>query len=129
VRAPLNQLGFVLISDALEPELPAGFSGEYEALLSAGSPEYAFPDFDENTQATVFYTTGTTGLPKGVFFSHRQLILQALATMAALGTATHQGRVHRDDVYMPITPMFHVHAWGIPYVATVMGLKQVYPGR
>jgi fatty-acyl-CoA synthase len=49
--------------------------------------------------------------------------------MAALGTATHQGRIHRDDVYMPITPMFHVHAWGIPYVATVMGLKQVYPGR
>jgi fatty-acyl-CoA synthase len=120
---------FVLISDALEPELPAGFSGEYEALLSAGSPEYAFPDFDENTQATMFYTTGTTGLPKGVFFSHRQLTLQTLATMAALGTATDQGRIHRDDVYMPITPMFHVHAWGIPYVATLMGLKQVYPGR
>jgi fatty-acyl-CoA synthase len=120
---------FVLISDALEPELPVGFSGEYEALLSAGSPEYPFPDFDENTQATMFYTTGTTGLPKGVFFSHRQLMLHTLAVMAALGTATQQGRLHRDDVYMPITPMFHVHAWGMPYVATVMGLKQVYPGR
>ena len=120
---------FVLISDDPEAELPAKFSGEYEALLNAGSPEYPFPEFDENTQATMFYTTGTTGLPKGVFFSHRQLVLHTLAVMAALGTAGKQGRISRDDVYMPITPMFHVHAWGVPYVATVMGLKQVYPGR
>jgi fatty-acyl-CoA synthase len=120
---------FVLISDDLEAELPAKFSGEYEALLSVGSPEYPFPEFDENTQATMFYTTGTTGLPKGVFFSHRQLVLHTLAVMGALGTAGNQGRISRDDVYMPITPMFHVHAWGIPYVATLMGLKQVYPGR
>ncbi|MBW8774337.1 MAG: AMP-binding protein, partial [Stenotrophomonas sp.] len=88
-----------------------------------------FPDFDENTRATVFYTTGTTGLPKGVYFSHRQLVLHSLAAMAALGSAPSQGRLHRGDVYMPITPMFHVHAWGVPYVATLLGIKQVYPGR
>ncbi|NTV11248.1 MAG: long-chain fatty acid--CoA ligase, partial [Zoogloea sp.] len=88
-----------------------------------------FEDFDENTRATTFYTTGTTGMPKGVYFSHRQLVLHTLAVATALGTAPEQGRLHADDVYMPITPMFHVHAWGMPYVATLLGLKQVYPGR
>ncbi|KAG0755375.1 hypothetical protein G6F22_020635 [Rhizopus arrhizus] len=77
----------------------------------------------------MFYTTGTTGLPKGVHFSHRQLVLHSLTGMAALGSAATQGRLHRGDVYMPITPMFHVHAWGLPYVATLLGIKQVYPGR
>ncbi|WP_313178448.1 fatty acid--CoA ligase [Stenotrophomonas sp.] len=118
----------ILLDDA-GGELPAGFVTEYEAGLRAATPVTAFPDFDENTRATVFYTTGTTGLPKGVYFSHRQLVLHSLAAMAALGSAASQGRMHRGDVYMPITPMFHVHAWGVPYVATLMGIKQVYPGR
>ncbi len=118
--------------DALTIEhtpLPDGFQAEYEALLTAAPPDYAFPDFDENARATTFYTTGTTGLPKGVYFSHRQIVLHTLATMSALTAAPRQGRVHRDDVYMPLTPMFHVHAWGMPYVATALGMKQVYPGR
>lgn len=105
------------------------FEGEYEALLAEASPEYDFPDLDENTRATTFYTTGTTGLPKGVYFSHRQLVLHTLATTAALSSTSVQGRLHRESVYMPITPMFHVHAWGIPYVATFLGIKQVYPGK
>lgn len=109
--------------------LPECFAAEYEALLAASPPDYPFPDFDENARATTFYTTGTTGLPKGVYFSHRQIVLHTLATMAALTGAPRQGRVHRDDVYMPLTPMFHVHAWGMPYVATALGMKQVYPGR
>ena len=120
---------FVLIEDAPAEAAPVHLAGEYEALLAAASPDYDFPDFDENAQATTFYTTGTTGLPKGVYFSHRQLVMHTLATAAALGSAPAQGRLHRDDVYMPITPMFHVHAWGLPYVATMLGLKQVYPGR
>ncbi|MCO5399107.1 fatty acid--CoA ligase [Ralstonia soli] len=123
----------ILISDdtlSIESTpLPEGFVAEYEALLAASPPDYAFPDFDENARATTFYTTGTTGLPKGVYFSHRQIVLHTLATMAALTSAPSQGRVHRDDVYMPLTPMFHVHAWGMPYVATALGMKQVYPGR
>ena len=119
---------FILLSDE-DASLPDGFKGEYEALLAASSDEFSFPDFDENTRATTFYTTGTTGLPKGVYFSHRQLVLHTLATTSALGLAPNQGRFHRDDVYMPLTPMFHVHAWGIPYVATLAGVKQVYPGR
>ena len=100
-----------------------------EALLATGSPDFAFPDFDENTRATTFYTTGTTGLPKGVNFSHRQLVLHTLAVAATFGANPAQGRFHRGDVYMPITPMFHVHAWGFPYIATMLGVKQVYPGR
>ncbi|MBC7920382.1 MAG: fatty acid--CoA ligase [Ferruginibacter sp.] len=110
---------------------PGGFDGadEYEALLAAASPHYDFGDFDENSVATTFYTTGTTGNPKGVYFSHRQLVLHTLATSVAAGSYETTVRFRSDDVYMPITPMFHVHAWGIPYVATMLGAKQVYPGK
>lgn len=121
---------FVLISDEAEtPAAPVAMAGEYEALLAAADSAFDFPDFDENAQATTFYTTGTTGNPKGVYFSHRQLVLHTLGCAAALGGANRQGHIHREDVYMPMTPMFHVHAWGFPYLATMLGVKQVYPGR
>ena len=119
----------VLTDDGKVPETPLEIAAEYERLLASSSAAYEFPDFDENSRATTFYTTGTTGLPKGVFFSHRQLVLHALATAMALGSSAVHGRLHRGDVYMPITPMFHVHAWGLPFVATLLGVKQVYPGR
>jgi fatty-acyl-CoA synthase len=119
---------FILINDTGSPAA-AALDGEYEALLAGAAPMAEFPDFDENTRATTFYSTGTTGMPKGVYFSHRQLVLHTLATSTTLGTAAAQGRFHREDVYMPLTPMFHVHAWGIPYVATLLGVKQVYPGK
>ena len=105
------------------------FDDEYENLLSSAAGQFDAPDFDENIRATTFYTTGTTGNPKGVYFSQRQIVLHTLGVAVGLSSAAKQGRVHVDDVYMPITPMFHVHAWGIPYVATMLGLKQVYPGR
>ena len=120
---------FILLSD--EPATPTSrlhFKTEYETMLAAASPDYVFPDFDENAIATTFYTTGTTGNPKGVYFSHRQLVLHALATATALGTAKFHGQLRQGDVYMPLTPMFHVHAWGVPYIVTMLGLKQVYPG-
>jgi fatty-acyl-CoA synthase len=121
---------FMLLSDGSPPpELPVAVAGEYEAAVAASAAEYDFRDFDENTRATTFYTTGTTGLPKGVWYTHRQLVLHTMALLATFGSAARQGRFHRDDVYMPITPMFHVHAWGFPYAATLLGLKQVYPGR
>ena len=105
------------------------FVSEYEDLLARGTEDFDFPDFDENTRATTFYTTGTTGNPKGVYFSHRQLVLHTLAVLGTLASPAEHQRLHYGDVYMPITPMFHVHAWGIPYVTTAMGLKQIYPGR
>ena len=131
IKSQLNKVRtFVVLTDRPEPAKgEIEFTGEYEELLAAASPEYDFPDFDENTQATTFYTTGTTGLPKGVYFSHRQLVLHTLAELAAFGSAPKQGRFHSNDVYMPITPMFHVHAWGFPWAATAAGVKQVYPGR
>jgi fatty-acyl-CoA synthase len=120
----------VVMSDRSVPQTGSlSFEGEYEALLAASSPEYDFPDFDENTQATTFYTSGTTGLPKGVYYSHRQLVLHCLSELAFLGLASKEGRFSRNDVYMPMTPMFHVHAWGFPWAATLAGVKQVYPGR
>ena len=114
-------------SQAGEHTIP--FAAEYEKMLAQSAPTYDFPDFDENTRATTFYTTGTTGLPKGVYFSHRQLVLHTITVMAALASPASGQRFHRGDVYMPLTPMFHVHAWGMPYIATVLGVKQVYPGR
>ena len=120
----------VVLSDRASPETGSlAFAGEYETILAAASPDYDFPELDENTQATTFYTTGTTGLPKGVYYSHRQLVLHSLCELAFFGLASQQGRFSRDDVYMPITPMFHVHAWGFPWAATLAGVKQVYPGR
>ncbi len=103
--------------------------GEYEQLLEAASPCYEFQDFDENSVATTFYTSGTTGNPKGVYFSHRQLVLHTLTVATTLGSLDHNRIMGNADVYMPITPMFHVHAWGMPFAATMLGLKQVYPGR
>ncbi|MCP4721646.1 MAG: AMP-binding protein, partial [Desulfobacteraceae bacterium] len=120
----------ILLSDTGEiPASSLSFSGEYEALISDTKPEYDFPDFDENTMATTFYTTGTTGLPKGVFFSHRQIVLHTYGAMAGLCAYDSQANISSSDVYMPITPMFHVHAWGMPYLMTLLGAKQVYPGR
>jgi fatty-acyl-CoA synthase len=120
----------IVMSDRSAPQTGSlSFVGEYEGLLAAASPDYDFPDFDENTQATTFYTTGTTGQPKGVYYSHRQLVLHSICGLALFGMAGQHGRFSRDDVYMPITPMFHVHAWGFPWSATLAGVKQVYPGR
>ncbi|MFT3815371.1 MAG: fatty acid--CoA ligase [Acidovorax sp.] len=130
IRAQLPRVKrFICLTD--DGAVPAGFdwAGEYESLLAAADPRHEFPDFDENTRATLFYTTGTTGNPKGVYFSHRQLVLHSFMAMALMGQAAANGRFTRNDVYMPLTPMFHAHAWGYPYIATLCGWKQVYPGR
>jgi fatty-acyl-CoA synthase len=120
---------FVVLSDSGDvPNTELLLEGEYEALLAAADPYFDFPEMDEDTRATTFYTTGTTGLPKGVYFSHRQLVLHTIAVRQALSRAGH-GSFTVADVYMPVTPMFHVHAWGLPYVATCLGVKQIYPGR
>jgi len=132
IRDQLESVRAVILIDDERDEAHAHiipFADEYEAMLAASEPAYDFPDFDENTRATTFYTTGTTGLPKGVYFSHRQLVLHTITGMAALASPASGQRFHRGDVYMPITPMFHVHAWGMPYIATMLGVKQVYPGR
>ena len=120
---------YILISDQEQKPDIEWVDVEYEELLAGASPLAELPDFDENTQATLSYTTGTTGKPKGVYFTHRQLVLHTFAGWGSLPAISNYGPMGKHEVYMPLTPMFHVHAWGVPYWATVYGFKQVYPGK
>ncbi|TFW27088.1 3-(methylthio)propionyl-CoA ligase [Duganella callida] len=95
----------------------------YEDLLAAQPTEYAWPVFDENLAATLCYTSGTTGNPKGALYSHRSTVLHAYAS--ALPNVLN---VSSRDVVMPVVPMFHVNAWGLPYSVPLSGAKMVFPG-
>jgi len=119
----------VATEDAPMPETSLNVVGEYEELLAAASEQYEFEDFDEDAVATTFYTTGTTGNPKGVFFTHRQIVLHTLGAAVNLSATAATCRFNNADVYMPLTPFFHVHAWGFPFLATMLGMKQVYVGK
>jgi len=96
---------------------------DYEALLGAAPDDSPLPQLSEYDAAAMCYTSGTTGDPKGVVYSHRALVLHSLA----LALADSFAMSHNDSV-MPVVPMFHVNAWGFPYVATMVGAKQVLPG-
>ena len=121
----------ILLRDdpALDPKSAFDFITSYDEMMAKPAMDFEFSDFDERTRATTFYTTGTTGEPKAVAYSHRQLVLHTMGLLAGLGPIETSNRLHRGDVYMPITPMFHVHAWGFPYAATLLGIKQVFAGR
>ncbi|MBK6596631.1 MAG: fatty acid--CoA ligase [Proteobacteria bacterium] len=134
LRALRAQLPLVTHAVLLEPDTTdeCPFHGErfdYETLLAVADADFDFKEFDERAVATTFFTTGTTGLPKAVCFTHRQIMIHTLAVLGALASPQHGQSFRQGDVYMPMTPMFHVHAWGLPYVATLLGVKQVYPGR
>ncbi len=111
------------------PESKFEIVGEYESLLASQSDQYDFPDFDEDAVASTFYTTGTTGNPKGVFFTHRQLVLHTMLIGVHFGPIDKACTFNNSDIYMPLTPFFHVHAWGFPFAATMLGMKQVYVGK
>ncbi|MCL4438541.1 MAG: long-chain-fatty-acid--CoA ligase [Candidatus Thermoplasmatota archaeon] len=85
------------------------------------------PELKEDDLCTIFYTSGTTGMPKGVTFTHRQILLHTLGMAVAL--ADEPINLKSTDVIMPIVPMFHVHSWGVPYMAIMKGMKYVLPGR
>jgi len=95
----------------------------YEDLVAAQDDVFDWPDLDENTAASLCYTSGTTGNPKGVLYGHRSTILHAYAINGAnaLGLTP-------DDAILPVVPMFHANAWGIPYAAPMVGAKLVFPG-
>ena len=126
-----RKVRLILLRDdaSAQPENDLAFITSYDEMMEQAPDGFGFQDFDENTRATTFYTTGTTGEPKAVAYSHRQLVLHTMGVLAGFGPVETSNRLHRGDVYMPITPMFHVHAWGFPYAATLLGIKQIYPGR
>ena len=95
----------------------------YEDLLGAESADFEWPEFDENTASGLCYTSGTTGNPKGVLYSHRSTVLHAY------GAALPDGlNLSARDVVLPVVPMFHVNAWGLPYSCAAVGAKMVFPG-
>src|SRR3954465_1824815 len=95
----------------------------YEDLVEAQNDELEWPTFDEKTASCLCYTSGTTGNPKGVLYSHRSTLLHAYA--AALPDALN---LSAADAILPVVPMFHVNAWGLPYSCALMGAKLVFPG-
>lgn len=103
---------------------------EYEDLLAQSSAEYTYPELDERTIASLSNTTGTTGEPKICFFSHRQHLLHTMVwTIMLLGFSGRRGFDPRRDLMIPLVPMFHAHGWSLSYMATLLGCRQVYPGR
>jgi fatty-acyl-CoA synthase len=108
------------------PSFPFPNTKFYEDLATSDS-HFEFPELDENAIATLFYTSGTTGIPKGVSFTHRQLVLHTLGI--ATGLADSPVRMNSSDVILPLVPFFHVHGWGFPYLAGMWGMKFVLVGK
>ena len=117
--------GWVVLTDAEHmPTTELDNVHCYETLLAAGAAEFDWPELDEKAACALCYTSGTTGNPKGVLYSHRSTMLHAYAGMMpdAFGMSGH-------DVVLPIVPMFHVNAWGNPYACPISGAKIVFPGN
>jgi fatty-acyl-CoA synthase len=116
---------FVLMTDRAHMPAQTSIPGLlcYEELVEAEDGNYTWPEFDENTASSICYTSGTTGHPKGAVYSHRSTVLHAYASALpdAMGSSA-------QDVILPVVPMFHVNAWGLPYSAALVGAKLVLPG-
>jgi len=114
----------VIMTDAVSrPDGLTSDMADYESFIAAHEAQYDWPEFDENTAASMCYTSGTTGNPKGVLYSHRATVLHAMASSYASTM-----NLKTDDVVLPVVPMFHVNAWGIPYSAPIAGAPLVMPG-
>jgi len=96
---------------------------DYEQLIEPELPDFSPPPIEENDAAGLCYTSGTTGHPKGVLYSHRALVVHSL-----ISAVPDSFGLSKSDVVLPVVPMFHVNAWGLPFTATMVGAKQVFPG-
>lgn len=114
---------YIVMGDQVPPDTKLAPIHAYEDLLKDASPEYPWPNLGENDAAAMCYTSGTTGNPKGVVYSHRAIYLHSLG----LSMADSFGLSERDTL-MPVVPMFHVLAWGTPFACTMLGTKIVFPG-
>jgi acyl-CoA synthetase (AMP-forming)/AMP-acid ligase II len=116
---------YVALCDVDKLPADTGIPGliSYEALVGPQKTSYEWPEFDENSASSMCYTSGTTGNPKAVLYSHRSTILHAFA-----GCMPDALNMSARDSVLPVVPMFHVNAWGLPYAAAMTGAKMVFPG-
>jgi len=118
-RVDLDRV-FVLSADGSAPE---GLESYEDLISGADEGRFEYPEFDESDAAAMCYTSGTTGRPKGALYSHRAICLHSMAS-----AVTDMLGIRERDVVMPVVPMFHVNAWGLPFTSTLVGAKQVLPG-
>src|SRR3954470_2751212 len=122
-RLPKLEGYVILTDDAHMPATSLPRARSYESLIAPESDQFEWPEFDERTASSLCYTSGTTGNPKGVLYSHRSTLLHTYA--AALPDSLN---CSARDVILPVVPMFHVNAWGLPYIGCMVGAKLVFPG-
>ncbi len=123
-RENADTIQHVIVFNYGDEPVPEGMISYEELLEGADDDEFEYPELDERQAAALCYTSGTTGRPKGALYSHRGVVLHSL--MSATGNAF---SLSDNDVVLPVVPMFHVNAWGLPYTATLAGSKQVLPGQ
>ena len=125
IRDKIPDVQYIILMEGRDEALAQEIDGLifYDELIAHGSANWDWPEFDENTASSLCYTSGTTGNPKGVLYSHRSTVLHAFAsnTRDCIGFSA-------QDVVLPVVPMFHVNAWGTPYACAQVGARMVMPG-
>lgn len=125
IRDKLEHLDHIVLMEGHDAEAEKALPGLkfYDDLVASGDPAFPWPELDENTASSLCYTSGTTGNPKGVLYSHRSTVLHSFAVNFADSIS-----FSAADIVLPVVPMFHVNAWGAPYACAQVGARMVMPG-